>query len=73
MQACEGALRVSALHRSADDLQSLLVCFFAAQRQAGLIQGDAVSAPTVQAESRPTLKKNNRAPRRIPGLARKLG
>ena len=73
MQACEGALRVSALHRSADDLQSLLVCFFAAQRQAGLIQGTATpAAPSVSLESRPTLKKGGRAPRRIPGLSRKL-
>lgn len=73
MQAAEGALRASGLQRSADDFQMLLTTFFAAQRQAGLLQGDAPPQAAAQLESRPTLKKDRRAPRRIPGLSRKLG
>jgi hypothetical protein len=72
MQASEAALRASGLQRSADDFHMLLTTFFAAQRQAGLLQGDTPTQAPVQLESRPTLKKEGRAPRRIPGLSRKL-
>jgi hypothetical protein len=72
MQAAEAALRASGLQRSADDFHMLLTTFFAAQRQAGLLQGDALPPPAVTPESRPTLKKEGRAPRRIPGLSRRL-
>jgi hypothetical protein len=72
MQAAEGALRRCGLHRSADDFQMLLTTFFAVQRQAGLIEGDAPPDRPTQPQSRPTLAKSGRAPRRIPGLARKL-
>jgi hypothetical protein len=60
------------LHRSADDFQMLLTTFFAKQRQAGLIQGEAPKSAQPQPQSKPTLKKGARAPRRIPGLSRKL-
>jgi hypothetical protein len=72
MQAAEGALRRSGLHRSADDFQMLLTTFFAKQRHAGLIQGNTPEAAPAQLQSKPTLKKGARAPRRIPGLSRKL-
>jgi hypothetical protein len=73
MQAAEGALRRSGLHRSADDFQMLLTTFFAKQRHAGLIQGEAPAASSAQPQFKPTLKKGARTPRRIPGLTRKLG
>jgi len=72
MQAAEGALRRSGLHRSADDFQMLLTTFFTKQRHAGLIQGEPVEASPAQLQSRPTLRKSARTPRRIPGLSRKL-
>jgi hypothetical protein len=49
----------------------LLTTFFAAQRQAGILEGEAECRPA-QPQSRPTLAKQGRSPRRIPGLARKL-
>jgi hypothetical protein len=73
MQAAETALRQQGLHRSADDFQMLLTTFFAAQRQAGLIQGDQPAAAAAQPQSMPTLKKTDKAPRRIPGLSRRIG
>jgi hypothetical protein len=50
----------------------LLTTFFAKQRHAGLIQGNTPEAAPAQLQSKPTLKKGARAPRRIPGLSRKL-
>jgi hypothetical protein len=73
MQAAEAALRQQGLHRSAGDFQMLLTTFFAAQRQAGLIQGDEPQSQPAKPQSMPTLKKDDRGPRRIPGLSRKLG
>jgi hypothetical protein len=71
MQAAEAALRAQGLQRSADDFHMLLTTFFAAQRQAGILEGEAECRPA-QPQSRPTLAKQGRSPRRIPGLARKL-
>jgi hypothetical protein len=73
MQAAEGTLRRQGLHRSADDFHMLLTTFFAAQRHAGLLRGDAPPDSQAQQQFRPTLKKTTRTPRRIPGLGRKLG
>jgi len=72
MQAAEGALRQAGLHRSGDDFHALLTTFFAAQRQAGLIEGETPAARRRQPESTPKRQVRSDAPRRIPGLARKL-
>ena len=72
MQAAEGALRQVGLHRSGDDFQMLLTTFFAVQRRAGLMEGDTPPPRPRQPESTPKREGRVAAPRRIPGLARKL-
>jgi hypothetical protein len=72
MQAAESALRQAGLHRSGDDFQLLLTAFFAVQRRAGLMEGDAPPPRPRQPESTPKRQTRPAAPRRIPGLARKL-
>jgi hypothetical protein len=73
MQAAESALRQAGLHRSASDFEMLLRTFLAVQQRQGRIEGAAALRPAPSApESIPTRTPRPAAPRRIPGLARKL-
>ena len=72
MQAAEAALRQVGLHNSADDFQQLLLTYFAVQRRSGLLEGDQPPAARLQPESMPKRQPQRRAPRRIPGLGRRI-
>lgn len=80
IQAAEGALRRSGLHKSADDLQRVLTAFFARQRQTSPIQGNApdqlppvATIPDGGSEVGEKRRPVHRRRHRIPGVGLNLG